>query len=498
MTDSTGIQKVVTRFAPSPTGFLHIGSVRTAIYAYLFAKKHNGTFILRIEDTDKEREVAGSVEHIQESLKWLGVNWDYGPDKESPFGSLIQSHRLDSYKKYAKQLIEKGLAYPDPYSKEEIDAFRKKAEEEKRPFLYRDHRPETFEAWDEKKPLRLKVPEVKRYTWTDEVRGELTAGEEAVDDIILIKGDGYPTYNFAHIIDDLEMGVTHVMRGEEFISSTPKYLSIYDALGISYPKFATLPPILNDERTKKLSKRDGSKDILDYRAEGYFPETLFNFLALIGWNPGTEQEKFSKEELIQAFDIHRIQKAGGAFNEEKLDWLNKEYIKATPSDVFWNAVESHIPEWVKQADPQKYILKKLESLIRDRIHVYKQVEHLFDPSGLEDFSFFFKEPTYDPALLICSDKMKKGAMIDNPTVKSFLEGMRSEIAQLSDAELGDYEMIKAKLMLYADKLHRGGVLWATRVALSGKEKSPDPFTLIHILGKDQSMKRLDDAITKLL
>ncbi|HEX8994305.1 MAG TPA: glutamate--tRNA ligase family protein, partial [Candidatus Paceibacterota bacterium] len=201
---------IVTRFAPSPTGFMHVGGVRTAIFAWLFARKHGGRFLLRIEDTDKEREVAGSIEHIIESLRWLGITWDEGPDVGGPYGPYLQSQRLDIYKKYARILIEKGYAYPDPYTEEEVAAFRAKAEEEKRPFLYRDHRPETFGTWDGTKPLRFKVPAIKRYAWVDLVRGELSAGEEALDDFILIKSDGYPTYNFAHIVDDKEMGVTHI------------------------------------------------------------------------------------------------------------------------------------------------------------------------------------------------------------------------------------------------------------------------------------------------
>jgi glutamyl-tRNA synthetase len=273
----TSNKPIVTRFAPSPTGFMHVGGVRTALYAWAFARKHNGRFILRIEDTDKAREVEGSIPHIIESLKWLGISWDEGVDIGGPHAPYLQSERLDSYKKYAQILIEKGYAYPDPYSEEQVAAFRAQAESEKRVFLFRDYRPETIESWDGTKPLRFKVPEIKSYTWHDVVRGELSAGEEALDDFILIKSDGYPTYNFAHIIDDLEMGVTHIMRADEFIASTPKFLALYDALGITPPTFVTLPPILGTEGTKKLSKRDGAKDILDYRAEGYVPIPM-NFL----------------------------------------------------------------------------------------------------------------------------------------------------------------------------------------------------------------------------
>ena len=220
--NSPETKKVVTRYAPSPTGFQHIGGIRTALFAYLHARKNNGTFILRIEDTDKDREVAGAIEHTKEALQWIGIDWDYGPDTETPFGSCIQSKRLPIYKKYAEKLIAKGLAYPDPYTTDEVAAFKEKAIAEKRPFLFRNHRPASFDVWDGSKPLRLKVTDIKRYIWQDITRGELTAGEEMLDDVVLIKSDGYPTYTFAHIIDDLEMGVTHIMRADEFISSMPK------------------------------------------------------------------------------------------------------------------------------------------------------------------------------------------------------------------------------------------------------------------------------------
>ncbi len=325
MTDQN--KKVVTRFAPSPTGFMHIGGIRTALFAYLFARKNNGTFILRIEDTDKEREVAGSIQHIQDSLNWLGLDWDYGPDKAGPFGSCIQSERLPTYLEYAHKLIEKGLAYPDPYTTEEVAEFRKKAEEDKKPFLFRNHRPEKFDVWDGKKSLRFKVPEIKRYKWNDAVRGPLEAGEEALDDFILIKGDGYPTYNFAHIVDDIEMGVTHVMRGQEFISSTPKFLSLYEALGLPTPIFATLPPIMAPDGKKKLGKRDGAKDVLEYKNEGIIPDAMINFLAFLGWNPGTDQEIFSLDQLAASFSLEKVSKSGARFDYEKAKWFNQQFLR---------------------------------------------------------------------------------------------------------------------------------------------------------------------------
>ena len=320
-------EKVVTRFAPSPTGFMHVGGVRTALYAYLWAKKNKGTFILRIEDTDKEREVLGSVEHIMECLDWLGIKEDEGPSADGPNGPYIQSERLEIYKKYAQILIDKGLAYPDPYTEDEVNEFREQTELAGKPFLYREHRLEKFEEWHGAVPLRFKVPEIKSYHWHDVVWGDLSAGPEALDDFILIKSDGYPTYNFAHIVDDIEMGITHVMRGQEFISSTPKFLAIYEALEIEPPAFVTLPPIMAPDGKKKLGKRDGAKDVLDYKRDGYLPETMINYLAMLGFNPGGEKEIFERDELIEIFDLNKIHRAGAKWDDEKLDWMNKEHIK---------------------------------------------------------------------------------------------------------------------------------------------------------------------------
>lgn len=478
-------KKVVTRFAPSPTGFMHIGGIRTALFAYLYAKKNSGTFILRIEDTDKDREVEGSIEHIQESLKWLGIDPDIGPSNPGDFGTVIQSERLPLYIEYAKKLINKGLTYPDPYTQEELEAFRKKAEEEKRPFLYRDHRPETFEEWDGTKPLRLKVPEIKRYKWTDAVRGELEAGEEALDDFIIIKRDGYPTYNFAHIIDDLEMGVTHVMRGDEFISSTPKFLSLYDALGIPYPVFASLPPILRDDRSKKLGKRDGAKDILEYRKEGYLPEAMLNFLALIGWNPGTEQEVFTKDELIQAFDISKIQKAGGAFNEDKLDWMNKEHLKKMGENEVIKEISDRLEK--NGFTGEESFIKKVSKIIFEHISKWGDIDIM---SGAGELSFYFNIPEYETSLLSW-----KGDSLENS--KKHLEWVKEKLSTAGDADFESSDTIKSLIFDYATENGRGNVLWPLRVSLSGKEKSPDPFTLLYVFGKNESLQRIDKAISKI-
>ena len=485
----TDRMQVVTRFAPSPTGFMHIGGVRTALFAYLWAHKNNGTFILRIEDTDREREVPGSIEHIQESLRWLGLDWDYGPDKAGPFGSCIQSERLETYLEAARGLVEKGLAYPDPYTAEEIEAWRARAQAEKRPFLFRDHRPETFMPWDGKAPLRFKVPEIKRYRWTDAVRGELEAGAEALDDFILIKGDGYPTYNFAHIIDDRAMGVTHVMRGDEFISSTPRFLSLYDALGIEYPVFVTLPPILRDDKTKKLGKRDGAKDMLEYRSEGYLADAMINFLALIGWNPGTEKEVFSKEELMEAFELSRIQSHGAVFNEDKLRWLNREHLLERGPDALFEyiapALKLAVGDGVSMLDDAT--VHALIPVIQERINVSSDITTMKAEGELD---FYFTDPMIDTAKLPNKDESVEDT-------RKHLLHVRERISELADDAARDPEKIKSVLWDYATESGRGNVLWPLRFALTGREKSPDPFTVASIIGKGAVMRRIDSALIAL-
>ena len=475
-------EKIVTRFAPSPTGFMHIGGVRTALYAYLAAKQTGGTFILRIEDTDKEREVEGSIEHIQKSLRWLGLEWEYGPDKPGPFGSCIQSERLDVYKRYAEQLVEKGLAYADPYTSEEIAAFRAEADQNKQPFLYRRHRPENPPIWDGSQALRFKVPEIKRYEWHDEVRGDLSAGEEMLDDIIIMKADGYPTYNFAHIVDDNEMGVTHVMRGEEFIASTPKFLSLYDALEIPYPKFVTLPPILGPDRKKKLSKRDGAKDLLEYGEDGYLPEAMVNFLALIGWNPGTDQEVFTPAELSEVFSLSKIQKSGAAFDETKLLWMNKEHLLKLSHDDYLAYLRPAVTE--RLTNLPQYSDERLEKLlpeIKDRIQ--NRTEFIANTEAGE-YDFAFSAPTIEPSLL----QWKNDTSPEDAKPR-----LEKAITLLETADFSSPESIKSALWPYAEEVGKGELLWPVRVAITGLERSPDPFSSAFIVGQSETINRLKNA-----
>lgn len=480
--------QVVTRFAPSPTGFMHVGGARTALFAYLWARKNAGLFILRIEDTDKEREVPGSIEHIQEALSWLGITWDYGPNTETPFGSCIQSERLHLYREYAEKLIAKGYAYPDPYTQEQVSLFREKAQLEHRAFLYRDHRPEKITPWDGKTTLRFRVPKIERMTWHDEVRGTMTAGEEALDDFVLLKADGYPTYSFAHIVDDYCMGVTHIMRADEFISSTPRFLSLYDALEFPIPKFVTLPPILREDRTKKLGKRDGAKDVLDYRAEGYLPQALMNFLVLTGWNSGTDTEIYSKEELISAFDVQGIQSGGALLNEEKLKWINREHLQLFDENTFAQFVDTWLPEEIRSL-PQFSTerLARLLPTLKERVFIGKDItEQMLS----HEYDFAFMLPMQDPEML----RWKNDASIRDTL--SRLQKLAEIIATIPEIVSG--EEAKNYLWDYAIEVGKGEVLWPLRVALTGKEKSPDPFTVIHILGSGEAYNRVKKACDTIL
>jgi glutamyl-tRNA synthetase len=467
--------KVVTRFAPSPTGFMHVGNLRTGLFAWLWARKNKGTFILRIEDTDKKREVPGSIEHIKESLRWIGMDWDQGPDIGGVYSPYIQSQRLDLYKSYGQKLIEKGFAYADPSTPEEVEVLRKKAEAEKRPFLFREYRPENPPVWDGSQPLRFKVAEIKKYSWVDAVWGELSAGPEALDDFILIKSDGYPTYNFAHIVDDIEMGITHVMRGQEFISSTPKYLSLYEALDVVPPIFATTPPVMSEEGKKKLGKRDGAKDVLEYQKEGYLPEAMMNFLALLGWNPGGEKEIFSKDELIELFSLDKIQKSGGQFGDEKLDWLNKEHIKRLPTDKIKEEIFTRLPKELQN--------EKLVPVILERISKWGDVSDMVRAGELD---LFFKTPAIDKNKLIFKNTSAE-------KIKSNLELAIKALNNIDESTFTQ-ENIKSTLMFLADNMEkRGELLHPVRYALSGRDNSPDPFIIASIIGKNETLLRLQNA-----
>ncbi len=320
------MSKLVTRFAPSPTGYIHVGNLRAALFPYLLSAQKNGTMILRIEDTDQNRFVEGATELIVESLKWVGIEWNEGYLVGGDHGPYEQSERKEIYFKYADKLIAEGKAYADPYTQDEIEGFRQESINLKKPFLFRNYRPAKPPVWDGTQPLRLKV-DAQATSWDDPIMGHLSAGAEAQDDFILIKSDGLPTYNFAHIVDDYEMGVTHVIRGLEYISSIPKYLSLYHALEINPPVLACMPHIMAPAGNKKLGKRDGAKSVTEYKEQGILPEAMLNFLASLGWNDGTDQEIYAKQELIEKFSLEKVQRSGARFDEKKLLWLNGQWIR---------------------------------------------------------------------------------------------------------------------------------------------------------------------------
>lgn len=463
-----------TRFAPSPTGFLHVGGVRTALFAWLLARQNGGQFILRLEDTDQKREVEGSAEHLMASLKALGIDYDEGPDIGGPHGPYRQSDRLEIYRGWAQKLIDAGRAYADPYTPEQLQAFREEARANKQPFLYRNHRPENPPAWDGTMPLRFKS-EPKNYTWHDEVMGELSTGPEVIDDFILIKSDGFPTYNFAHIVDDAEMQITHIIRGQEFISSQPNYLSLYDALGLEYPKFATMPHILAATGGKKLSKRDGAKDVLDYMADGFLPEALMNFIASLGWNDGTEQEVFSREELVEKFSLPRVQKSGARFDEQRLVWLNGQWIRRVPLDDLYKRVGEFWPKSAENAD--EAYKKQVLALVQDRLKTLADLPMMS--------SYFFEEPTPDWEMITSNKQLKK---LEPTEIKSLLE---AAAAALETSEF-DAESLQHTLNRLLEKTgQKPGVLFSLiRLAVSWAPFSPALNDTLALLGKEKVLTRL--------
>ncbi len=472
-----------TRFAPSPTGFLHVGGVRTALFAWLLARQAgpDGTFILRIEDTDKVREVAGSIEQIEASLRWVGIEWDEGIDKGGPDAPYKQSERLTIYKEWAQKLIDSGRAYADPYSQEELDAFREKAKAEKRPFLFRDHRPENPPVWDGTQPLRFKS-EPKSYTWTDAVMGELSANEEAIDDFILIKSDGYPTYNFCHIVDDAIMGVTHVLRSQEFVSSTPKFLNLYEALGAARPTLATLPYVMAIDGKKKLGKRDGAKDILEYGKEGYLPEAMANFLATLGWNDGTEQEIFTVSELIEKFSLDRVQKSPARFDEQRLLWLNGQHIRALSVDELYPRTLDFWTEAAREAGEVRQ--REILALVQDRLKTLADIPTLT--------SYFFVTPTPDWTMV---ESNKQLAKLTSDERSALLTATKDALTVSNF----DPESIQATLNTLLETTgQKPGILFSLiRLSVSWAPFSPALNDTLSVLGKEVVLERISQSIASL-
>lgn len=444
----TDTQTIVTRFAPSPTGNLHCGSYRTAIFAYLYACKHEGTFVLRIEDTDKERSKKEYEENILDSLNWLGLEHDV---------FIRQSDNVARHQAVLEQLIASEHAYISPEVAKDGSGVIKEI-------------------------VRFKNPNID-VTFVDEIKGSVTMNTEDLGDFVIAKNIREPLFHLAVVVDDFDEGVTHIIRGEDHVSNTPRQILIQQAIGAPTPQYAHLPLVLGEDK-QKLSKRKGALAMTEYRALGYLPAAILNMVSMVGWNPGTEQELFTKDELIAAFDLGKVQRSPAVFNPEKLDWFNREYIKTLDQSAFWTEGERFVPQWVYDIDTEHAMLAKIEHLIRDRIAKFSDIETLF---AIGEWDYFFKEPSIDNAMLIWKNDTHENALIHLAAVR--------EILQVLSLELWTVEVIKSTLMPYAEEKGKGNVLWPLRVALSGREKSPDPFELASILGKEKTLSRITHALS---
>ena len=481
------MKKVRTRFAPSPTGRMHVGNLRTALYAYLIAKHEGGDFLLRIEDTDQERLVEGAVDIIYRTLKRAGLKHDEGPDKDGGVGPYVQSERQKAgiYLEYAKQLVEKGEAYYCFCDKERLESL--KTEVAGKEIVIYDKHCLSLSKEEVEAKLAAGVPYVIRQnnptegttTFQDDIYGDITVDNGELDDMILIKSDGYPTYNFANVVDDHLMGITHVVRGNEYLSSSPKYNRLYEAFGWEVPTYVHCP-LITDEEHKKLSKRCGHSSFEDLLEQGFLPEAIINFVALLGWSPEEDREIYSLAELIEVFDYHHMSKAPSVFDFTKLKWMNGEYIKAMDFDVFY---EMALP-YLKEAITKDYDLKKIAEMVKTRIEVFPDIPALID--------FFEELPAYDTAMY-AHKKMKT-------TPETALEVLRELMPILEAQEDYSNDALYALLMDYVAKkgCKNGYVLWPVRTAVSGKQMTPCGATeMMEIVGKEEALKRIRKAIEML-
>lgn len=479
------MSKTRTRFAPSPTGYMHIGNLRTALFEYLIAKHEHGDFLLRIEDTDQERQVEGATDIIYDTLKTVGLNWDEGPDIGGDFGPYIQSERLPMYKGYAEQLIQLGGAHYCFCSEEEIERQRKEAESLGISFKFDD--PCKHMSHDEIQArldqgdayvIRQTIDHVGEQSFEDLVYGRIDVDGDLLDEQILLKSDGFPTYNFANIIDDHQMAISHVVRGNEYLSSTPKYNLIYDAYGWERPKYVHVPPVMKDAQ-HKLSKRNGDASFQDLVAKGYLPEAILNYIALLGWTPEGEQEIFSLEELIEQFSIERISRSPAIFDIDKLTWMNGMYLRAMDLDTYHDLVLPYIQQATKNPNT-----KVIAAILQARIEKLSDIP--------ESLDFLDELPDYDCALFV-HKKMKS-------TLETAQLALTEAKAVLADCDDWQASVLHDLLLSLPAKLEKknGTILWPIRTAVSGKSFTPGgAIELVHILGKEESLRRIDVALEKL-
>ncbi len=479
--------EIRTRFAPSPTGYMHIGNLRTALYEYLIAKSQKGKFILRIEDTDQERFVEGAIDIIYNTLKLTGLHYDEGPDIGGEYGPYIQSQRMGIYMDYAKELVEKGQAYYCFCTKERLEALKTSNKEGEAFSKYDRHclhlsSEQVQKNLDAGMPfvIRQKMPTEGTTTFHDVVYGDITVENAELDDQILMKADGFPTYNFANVVDDHLMKITHVVRGSEYLSSTPKYSLLYEAFGWEAPVYVHLPAVMRDAHNK-LSKRHGDKSFEDLVKEGFLVEAIVNYIALLGWSPSDNKEIFTLKELEKAFDINGLSKSPSIFDIKKLTWMNGEYIKAMEADTFYRTIESRLKDAVKNTALD---LKKIAALLQKRLETLNDIARLVD--------FFDTLPEYSTELYI-HKKMKTTEEIALSSLKASLPVLE----QLSD---WNETTIHDTLMSLVQELgiKNGQLLWPIRTALSGESTSPGgAMELADILGKEESLSRIKIGIEKL-
>lgn len=481
------MKKVRTRIAPSPTGYMHIGTLHTALFNYFFAKQSDGDFILRIEDTDRTRFVDGATENLISIFAKLDIEFSEGPIVKNgklidsgEFGPYIQSQRLDIYKKYVDRLLEQGKAYNCFCTKERLDNMRKKQQEAKQTPKYdrnclglSDDEVKKRLSQGEASVVRLRVPEGETVV-CDLIHGDITFAHSDIDDQVLLKSDGFPTYHLAVVVDDELMAITHVIRGEEWLSSTPKHILLQNMFGFTIPVYAHLPHLLNQDKTK-LSKRQGDVAVEDYLKKGYLKETMLNFIGTLGFNPSGDREVYSLEELIEAFDLAKVKKSGAIMNHEKLDWMNHHYLVSLPETVFL----SRASEFVLSLDSDQ--MRKAALIERQRIDRLDQLQSHLDA---------YDQPnSYDPSLLV----WKKA---DAQDAKNQLKEIQTHLSAMTEADFDSVIAIERKIKGYIETngLNNGNVLWPLRVALSGKEQSASPFEYLWIFGKRESILRVKRAL----
>lgn len=474
---------VRTRFAPSPTGFMHIGNLRTGLYAYLFARKNNGKFILRIEDTDQERKVEGAIEMVYRTLATAGITYDEGPDKDGGVGPYIQTERMAIYKEYAKKLVELGGAYYCFCDKERLESLQGEGGVHTYDKHCRNLSKEEVErrlAAGESYVIRQKVPEGVVSSYDDMVFGTISVDTADIEDGILLKSDGLPTYNFANVVDDHLMGITHVIRGTEYLSSTPKYNLIYDAFGWERPKYMHLPPIMKDA-TRKLSKRFGDANFEDFIAKGYLPEAVVNYIALLGWCPKDNKEKMSMQEMIDEFDVSGISHSSSIFDEAKMRWLNGEYLKAMSAEDF----EKVATPWIEKAiNGRDYDVKELALLMQTRVDILSEIP--------EKLAFLNEFGEHDLAMYE-HQKMK----VDREVAK---RALGVAIAALEDFNDWNADAIKEQIKAKSEEegIKSGQVMFTMRVALTGAPVTPGgAIEMAVVLRKDETLRRMKYSLSLL-